>query len=71
MRQLIIDLDKENDPSKEKQVLQFLTNLGVHFHTSERQTIEEYNAEIAESEAQIERGEFITAEDLKREAKKW
>jgi len=44
----------------------------IGFHEAERpQTIEEYNKEIEEADAEIERGNYITAEDLKIEAQKW
>jgi hypothetical protein len=71
MRQLIIDLDNEADLTKENKVLQLLENLGIHYHTTERQSLAEYNQEIADSEAEIDRGEYITAEDLKKEARTW
>jgi hypothetical protein len=71
MRQLIIDLDNDTDHKKETQVLQFLSSLGCHYHTSETQSIEEYNQEIADAEEEIERGNFTTAEDLKKEARSW
>ena len=71
MRHLIIDLETENNHAKKDDVLKFLEEMGVEYHTSERQSLEEYNREIDEAEAEIERGEFITAEDLKKEARSW
>jgi hypothetical protein len=71
MRHLIIDLETENNQAKKDDVLKFLEEMGVEYHTSERQSLEEYNQEIEEAEAEIERGEFITAEDLKKEARSW
>jgi hypothetical protein len=35
------------------------------------QTIEEYNRELEEANERIERGEFITAEELKKEMQTW
>ncbi|HEY8895492.1 MAG TPA: hypothetical protein VIM79_11780 [Niastella sp.] len=35
------------------------------------QTIEEYNRELDEANERIERGEFITADDLKKEMQTW
>jgi hypothetical protein len=66
MRHLIIDLETENNQAKKDDVLKFLEEMSVEYHTSERQSLEEYNREIDEAEAEIERGEFITAEDLKK-----
>lgn len=34
-------------------------------------TIEQYNLELQEAEAEIERGEFITQEELKKQMKAW
>ncbi len=71
MRHLIIDLETENNQAKKDNVLKFLEEMGVEYHTSERQSLEEYNQEIEGAEAEIERGDFITAEDLKKEARSW
>lgn len=71
MRHLIIDLETENNQAKKDEVLKLLEKMGVEYKTSERQSIEEYNREIEEAEAEIERGEFTTADDLKKEARLW
>jgi hypothetical protein len=71
MRHLIIDLETENNQAKKDEVLKLLEKMGVEYKTSERQSIEEYNLEIEEAEAEIERGEFTTVEDLKKEARLW
>ena len=71
MRQLIINLSTENNQSKKAEVLKMLENMGIEYHTSERQSLEEYNDEISEAEEQIARGEFITAENLKKESRSW
>jgi len=71
MRQLIIDLETENNQAKKDEVLRMLEKMGVEYKTSERQSIEEYNLEIEEAEAEIERGEFTSADDLKKEARLW
>jgi F0F1-type ATP synthase delta subunit len=34
-------------------------------------TVEQYNKEIDEAEAAIDKGKFITQEDLEKETKKW
>jgi hypothetical protein len=71
MRQLIINLETESNQVKKDEILRLLENMGIEYQTSERQSLEEYNREIGDSEAEIERGEFITAEDLKKEASSW
>jgi predicted transcriptional regulator len=37
----------------------------------EPQTLEEYNQDLEKGIAEIEAGDFITAEDLKIESKNW
>ncbi len=71
MRQLIIDLETENNQAKKNEVLQMLEKMGIEYQTSERQSIQEYNREIEEAEQEIERGEFTTGEDLKKESRSW
>jgi predicted transcriptional regulator len=34
-------------------------------------SIEQYNKELEEAEAEIERGEFVSHEDLKKQIKEW
>ena len=45
--------------------------MGIEYQTSERQSLEEYNDEIKEAEKEIVRGEFITAQNLKKETRLW
>jgi hypothetical protein len=71
MRQLIIDLSTEKNQSKKNQILEALEDMGIEYQTSERQSLEEYNNEISEAEDEIVKGEFITAENLKKEARSW
>ena len=69
---LIIDIDEIKDNYKKEWLINTLRLMNISFNTMEkRQTIEEYNLDIAEAEAEIERGEYITAEDLKNEARSW
>lgn len=69
---LNIDIDSIKDTSTKDWLLQTLRLLSIRYKiTEERQTIEEYNKDIAESEEEIERGEFISAEKLKEEARSW
>ncbi|HSV10359.1 MAG TPA: hypothetical protein VLI68_06295 [Hanamia sp.] len=70
--ELIIEFDNIKDSSKKKFLLETLKFLGVQFKTSEeQQTIEEYNKELEDSDAEIENGNFITMEDLLKEIEKW
>jgi hypothetical protein len=70
--ELIIEFDNITDSSKKKFLLETLKFLGVQFKTSEeQQTIEEYNKELEDSDAEIENGNFITMEDLLKEIEKW
>lgn len=70
--ELIIDFDNINDSSKKEWLIRTLKLMGIEFHTKEKpQTLEEYNADLEAGDAEIERGNFITAEDLKKEAQKW
>jgi len=71
MRQLIINLSTEKNQSKKDQILEMLENMGIEYQTSERQSLEEYNDEISKAEEEIAKGEFITAENLKKEARSW
>ncbi len=70
--QLIIDIDSIMDTSTKDWLLQTLKLMNIKYDTAEkRQTLEEYNRDIEEAEEDIERGGFITAENLKKEAKSW
>ena len=70
--ELIIDFDNINDNSKKEWLLRTLKLMGIAFQTSEKpQTLDEYNQDLEAGNAEIERGDFITAADLKKEASKW
>lgn len=70
--ELIIEIDKIEDASKKEWQLSTLKPMGIHFHTIERpQNLDEYNFDLEEGNAEIEDGKFISAKDLKEEAKKW
>ena len=46
--------------------------MGIGFHTTEQpQTIEEYNQDLEIGNSEIEKGDFVTASNLKQEAGKW
>ena len=70
--QLIIDTDSIKDLSTKDWLLQTLRLMNITYDTIEkRQSIEEYNRDILEAEEDFEKGDFITAEDLKKEAISW
>ncbi len=69
---VIIDIDATGEGDKKEWLLNSLRFMNIGFRTSEsRQTIEEYNHDLDAAEAPINRGEFITAEALKKEAQQW
>ena len=70
--ELIIEFDDIEDTSKKKYLLETLKFLGIQFKTTEkRQTLEQYNKELEESDAEIDNGNYITMEDLLKETEKW
>lgn len=70
--ELIIELDNIKDTSKKKFLLETLKFLGIQFETSQkRQTMEEYNKELEENDAEIENGKYIRMEDLLKEIEQW
>jgi hypothetical protein len=69
--ELIIEFDKIQDTSKKKFLLETLKFLGIQFKTTERQTLEQYNKELEDADAEIDRGNYITMEDLLKETEKW
>jgi hypothetical protein len=70
--ELIIDFDKIKDPGKKEWLLKSLKLMGIDFQATEKpQTLAQYNKDLEGGDAEIERGDFITAEDLKIEARKW
>ena len=70
--ELIIEFDNIEDTSKKKYLLETLKFLGIQFKTIEkRQTVEQYNKELEESDAEIDNGNYITMEDLLKETEKW
>jgi hypothetical protein len=69
---LIIDFDNITDPSKKKWLLSTLKLMGIAYHALEKpQTLDEYNEDLLAGDAEIECGDFKTAEGLKIEANKW
>jgi hypothetical protein len=70
--ELIIDFDKIKYPGKKEWLLKSLKLMGIDFQATEKpQTLTQYNKDLEKGDAEIERGDFLTAEDLKIEARKW
>ena len=70
--ELIIEFDNIKDTSKKKFLLETLKFLDIQFKTSEkRQTLEQYNKELEENDAEIKNGKYITMEDLLKEIEQW
>ena len=70
--ELIIDFDNIKDPGKKEWLLHTLKLMGIGYQALEKpQTSEQYNEDLLAGDAEIERGDFKTAEDLKIEARKW
>ncbi|HVY73776.1 MAG TPA: hypothetical protein VG890_03040 [Puia sp.] len=69
---LIIDLDGINDSSKQDWLLRTLKLMGIGYHTAEKpQTLEEYNKDLEAGNAEIEKGNYMTNDQLKKEIKSW
>ncbi len=70
--ELVIDFDKIKDPSKRECLINSLKLMNIGFQTREKpQKCSQYNKDLEKGNAEIERGEFTTAVDLKAEASKW
>jgi hypothetical protein len=70
--ELIIDFDGIKDSSKQDWLLRTLKLMGIGYHTAEKpQTLEEYNNDLEAGNAEIEKGNFITNDQLKKEMKSW
>jgi hypothetical protein len=69
---LVIDFDGIQDSSKQDWLLRTLKLMGIGYHTAERpQTIDEYNNDLEAGNAEIEKGNFVTNDQLKKEIKSW
>lgn len=66
---LIKRLEQVNDLSL-LQALKHMIDFGLQKEEGHI-SIEQYNNELDEAEAEMDRGEFINHEDLKEEMKKW
>ena len=62
---LIIDFDGITDSSKQDWLLRTLKLMGIGYHTAERpQTLDEYNNDLESGNAEIEKGNFTTNDQL-------
>jgi len=69
---LIIDFDGISDSSKQDWLLRTLKLMGIGYHTAEKpQTLDEYNDDLEAGNADIEKGNFTTNDQLKKEIKSW
>ena len=69
---LIIDFDGITDSSKQDWLLRTLKLMGIGYHTAEKpQTLDEYNKDLEAGNADIEKGNFTTNDQLKKEMKSW
>ena len=69
---LIIDFDGITDSSKQDWLLRTLKLMGIGYHTAEKpQTLDEYNNDLEAGNADIEKGNFTTNDQLKKEIKSW
>ena len=69
---LLIDFDGIQDPSKQDWLLRTLKLMGISYHTAEKpQTIDEYNNDLETGNAEVEKGNFMTNDQLKKEIKSW
>jgi hypothetical protein len=70
--ELIIDFDGIQDSSKQDWLLRTMTLMGIGYHTAEKpQTLDEYNDDLEAGNAEIEKGNFMTNDQLKKEMKSW
>lgn len=69
---LIIDFDGIKDSSKQDWLLRTLKLMGIGYHTNEMpQTLDEYNNDLEAGNAEIEKGNFMTNDQLKKKMKSW
>jgi hypothetical protein len=69
---LIIDFDGITDSSKQDWPIRTLKLMGIGFHAAEKpQTLDEYNNDLEWGNAKIEKGNFITNDQLKKDIESW
>ncbi len=60
-----------NDAEKKSVIQMLKTFLSGRIAKSERITIEQYNQELDEAEAEFEKGDVVTHEELLKQIRKW
>jgi hypothetical protein len=69
---LIIDFDGIKDSSKQDWLIRTLKLMGIGYHSAEKpQTLDEYNNDLESGNAEIEKGNFVTNDQLKKDMKSW
>jgi predicted transcriptional regulator len=68
IKALIKEIEQVEDVSLLK-ALKYMLHYGLK--SEGRISIEQYNRELEEAEAEIDRGEFITHEEFKKQMKAW
>ena len=71
LRQNVLDYINNKADNRFLRLVNALAKTYQEEETTERISIEQYNKEIDESIAQIERGEFYTQEEVEKMAKEW
>ena len=66
----LLRLISQLDDSQKKSLLNFIKPF-LAMHSSENQTIEEYNIELAKALENVKKGNFTTLEDLEKEMDSW
>ena len=70
--ELIIDFDGIKDSSKQDWLICTLKLMGIGYYTAEKpQTLDEYYNDLESGNAEIEKGNFITNDQLKKDMKSW
>jgi len=70
--ELIIDFESIGDASKKDWLLKALKLMGISYEIKEfPQSREGYNRDLQAGNAEIDEGNYITAEELKKQAGKW
>jgi hypothetical protein len=70
--EIIIDFDDIDNASKKEWLINTLNLMGIGYHTTKQtQMLDQYNQDLIEGDKEIENGDFITAEELKKEISTW
>lgn len=67
LRQHVLDYVKNAD----YRFVKLVSALAESYKEEERETIEQYNAEIDKGIAEIEQGDFYTQDEMEKMSKKW